>query len=81
MEGLNPLLRSPPLVLVAGLNSLQAAANWSRANPGRIAIACGVEVCSAHFFWTYARDVKDEPKDGRGEQNERAHVRNAGCSA
>merc|ERR1712113_235860 len=35
----------------AGLNSLQAAANWANANPGKLAISCGVEVLSAHFLY------------------------------
>jgi len=35
----------------AGLNSLKTAASWAKAHPGRIAIAAGVEICSAHFIW------------------------------
>jgi len=36
----------------AGLNSVQAAANWAHAHPGKLAIGCAVEVCSAHYLWT-----------------------------
>jgi len=35
----------------AGLNSLQAAANWAAVHPGQLAISIGVEVLSAHFMW------------------------------
>lgn len=35
----------------AGLNSIQAAANWAHAHPGRLALACSVEMSSAHFLW------------------------------
>ena len=35
----------------AGLNAVQAAANWATAHPGELAIACAVEVCSAHYLW------------------------------
>ena len=35
----------------AGLNSLSCATNWAHANPGKIAISAGVEVCSAGFVW------------------------------
>jgi predicted naringenin-chalcone synthase len=35
----------------AGLNSLKSAAAWAVAHPGKYAIACGVEVCSAQYVW------------------------------
>jgi len=35
----------------AGLNCLQSACRWAEANPGKFAIACGVEVCSAAYIW------------------------------
>ena len=35
----------------AGLNSLSCATNWAHANPGKVAISAGVEVCSAGFVW------------------------------
>jgi len=35
----------------AGLNAVHAAADWACCNPGELAIACGVEVCSAHYIW------------------------------
>ena len=38
----------------AGLNSVHAAADWACCNPGELAIACGVEVCSAHYIWKHA---------------------------
>ncbi|QPQ89131.1 type III polyketide synthase (plasmid) [Burkholderia gladioli] len=35
----------------AGLNALQAAANWAKANPGRLAIMLCTEICSAAYVW------------------------------
>eukprot|EP00931_Biecheleriopsis_adriatica_P052529 TRINITY_DN3057_c0_g1_i1.p1 TRINITY_DN3057_c0_g1~~TRINITY_DN3057_c0_g1_i1.p1 ORF type:complete len:947 (-),score=201.21 TRINITY_DN3057_c0_g1_i1:112-2952(-) len=35
----------------AGLNSLKSAASWACANPGKYAISCGVEICSAQYVW------------------------------
>lgn len=35
----------------AGLNSLKSAGAWAAANPGKIALSCGVEVCSAQYVW------------------------------
>jgi len=35
----------------AGLNSLKSAASWAAANPGKYAVACGVEVMSAQYVW------------------------------
>eukprot|EP00931_Biecheleriopsis_adriatica_P006032 TRINITY_DN1074_c0_g1_i3.p1 TRINITY_DN1074_c0_g1~~TRINITY_DN1074_c0_g1_i3.p1 ORF type:complete len:960 (-),score=206.23 TRINITY_DN1074_c0_g1_i3:367-3246(-) len=35
----------------AGLNSMKSAASWACANPGKYAISCGVEVCSAQYVW------------------------------
>jgi len=35
----------------AGLNSFKSAAAWATANPGKYAIACGVEVMSAQYVW------------------------------
>jgi predicted naringenin-chalcone synthase len=35
----------------AGLNSLKSAASWAVANPGKYALACGVEINSAGFVW------------------------------
>jgi len=44
----------------AGLNSLQAAANWAHAHPGSIAVACAVEVCSATFLSSDAAQSRSE---------------------
>jgi len=47
----------------AGLNSLQAAANWAALHPGQLAISCGVEVLSAHYMWKDSHDdEQDYPK-------------------
>jgi len=35
----------------AGLNSFKSAAAWASSNPGKYAIACGVEVMSAQYVW------------------------------
>uniref|UniRef100_A0A7S1A139 Uncharacterized protein n=1 Tax=Noctiluca scintillans TaxID=2966 RepID=A0A7S1A139_NOCSC len=35
----------------AGLNSFKSAAAWACANPGKYALACGVEVLSAQYCW------------------------------
>jgi len=35
----------------AGLNSLKSAASWACNNPGKYAVACGVEVMSAQYVW------------------------------
>jgi len=35
----------------AGMNSLKTSAAWAIANPGKYALACGVEVCSAQYVW------------------------------
>ena len=52
----------------AGLNSLQTATNWAHANPGKIAISCGVEVCSAGFLWPKHETPDDMPKEERAKQ-------------
>ena len=50
----------------AGLNSLQAAANWAHAHAGSVAIACAVEVCSAHSMWAGAQSQLS-PRCGPGQ--------------
>jgi len=35
----------------AGLNSVKSAAAWAQLNPGKYAVACGVEVMSAQYVW------------------------------
>jgi predicted naringenin-chalcone synthase len=42
----------------AGLNSLKSAASWACNNPGRYAVACGVEVMSAQYVWGDATKAK-----------------------
>lgn len=44
----------------AGLNSLQAAANWAAVHPGKVAVSCGVEVLSAAYMWADFSDM--DPK-------------------
>mmetsp|Transcript_112697 Transcript_112697/g.198928 ORF Transcript_112697/g.198928 Transcript_112697/m.198928 type:complete len:1069 (-) Transcript_112697:284-3490(-) len=56
----------------AGPNSLQAAVNWAHAHPGKLAIACGVEVLSASFIWNAKN--KEGGMDG-------ANINNALCNS
>ena len=35
----------------AGMNTMKSAASWAAANPGKYALACAVEVSSAHYVW------------------------------
>mmetsp|Transcript_154420 Transcript_154420/g.268960 ORF Transcript_154420/g.268960 Transcript_154420/m.268960 type:complete len:1041 (+) Transcript_154420:82-3204(+) len=56
----------------AGPNSLQAAVNWAYAHPGKLAIACGVEVLSASFIWNAKN--KEGGMDG-------ANINNALCNS
>jgi predicted naringenin-chalcone synthase len=49
----------------AGLNSLQAAANWAALHPGELAISCGVEVLTAHYMWKHNKEQSNEDPKNR----------------
>jgi len=59
----------------AGLNSLQAAANWAAAHRGKLAIACGVEVCSALYLWPDDDAATESPPASATKARERRQRR------
>jgi len=52
--GISPQIQRQDIIGMgchAGLNSFKSAAAWASSNPGKYAIACGVEVMSAQYVW------------------------------
>lgn len=57
--GLSPHIQRADIVGMgchAGLNVLQAASNWALANPGKVAVMCCIEICSAEYVWSHDMD-------------------------